>query len=352
MSVTISKKIAKNKEKIWYYLEWGKGKGQRIASKIFTYTKPKDQVQKNHNKEALAILETRKSQMILDGQAINSGYIPQHKLKTNFLDYYDDYVKKNRSITNRHLKYSLLAFRKFINADFITPIDITETKCEQFRTYLLNNMHGETSSGYFHRFKKVLRAATKDGYFRQSPAQDLAAKSNPQRIVKEILTIDEYLQLLKTPCLNHEIKKAFTVSLYTGLRWVEIKNLKWENVFEDFIRVTQTKTNVTVDKPLHDIAKQVMGIKKTGLVFTLPSSNGANDILGQWCRDAGINKHITWHCARHSFSVILQLNGTDLATVAGLLGHTSTKYVQKTYQRYIKHEGINAISKLPTLFTN
>ena len=88
---------------------------------------------------------------------------------------------------------------------------------------------------------------------------------------------------------------------------------------------------------------------KKGLVFKLPGSNGANNILDQWCKDAGLNKHITWHCARHSFSVLLQLKGTDLATVAGMLGHTSTKYVQKTYQRYILNEAKVAIQKLPSI---
>lgn len=347
MSIIISKKNSTNKQKVWYYIEWGKGKGQRVATKIFTYTKPKDQLQKNHNKEALAILESKKSQMILEGQSVNSGYIPQHKLKANFLEYYEEYVKANKSITNRHLRHSLQSFRKFIGTNFITPIDITENKCEQFRDYLLKNLRGETPSGYFHRFKKVLRAAAKDGYFRYSPAQDIIAKSSPQRIIKEILTAEEYVTLLKTPCLNYEVKKAFIVSLYTGLRWVEIKNLKWEDVHEECIKIIQTKTNITVEKPFHHLAKHVMGERRTGLVFKLPTANGANGVLADWCKDAGINKHITWHCARHSFSVILQLNGTDLATVAGLLGHTTTKYVQKTYQRYIKVEGITAISKLP-----
>src|SRR3712207_6847396 len=55
------------------------------------------------------------------------------------------------------------------------------------------------------------------------------------------------------------------------------------------------------------------------------SQDGANRVLGKWATDAGLNKHITWHCARHSFSVLLQRKGVDLATVAGMLGHTTLK---------------------------
>jgi integrase/recombinase XerD len=65
-------------------------------------------------------------------------------------------------------------------------------------------------------------------------------------------------------------------------------------------------------------------------------------------KDAGIDKHITWHCLRHSISVLLQDNGTDAATVAGILGHTTTKYVHKTYQRYKIDSAVKAIATLPS----
>src|ERR1700737_1236180 len=104
MSVTIAKNYSKDRSKIWYTIEFGKQQGQRIATGIFTYAKPADQVQKNHNKEALVILEMKKSQMILDAQAISSGYIPQHKYKTNFFDYYQEFVTQNKRFGNRHLE--------------------------------------------------------------------------------------------------------------------------------------------------------------------------------------------------------------------------------------------------------
>src|SRR5687768_15040621 len=120
MSVIITSKTSNNKEKKWYYLEWGKAAGQRMSTGVFTYSKPKDQLQRNHNKEALTILETKRSQMILDNQAINSGYIPQHKIKNNFLDYYSEFVKANSRACNRHLQNSLATFKKFIGKDYIS----------------------------------------------------------------------------------------------------------------------------------------------------------------------------------------------------------------------------------------
>ncbi|MEO5996157.1 MAG: site-specific integrase [Chitinophagaceae bacterium] len=350
MNINVTKRLSSNKQKEYYSLEWGKGSGQRISTGIFSYVKPKDQLQRNHNKEAQKILETKRSQMILDRQAINSGYIPQHKLKVNFMEYYEEFVKLNSRKGNRHLSQSLRSFKKFVGKDYLSPIDINETFCERFRSYLLAHLNGETPANYFSRFKRVLEAAKKDGYFKNSPADSLASKAKPNKKVKDILEVEEYTKLMNTPCINHEVKKAFVFSLYTGFRWVDVKPLRWEDIKKDeVVQIDQKKTGEFLDLPLHPIALKILGERKTGLVFKLPTANGANKILGEWCDAAGLDKHITWHCARHSFSVLLQDKGTDIATVAGMLGHTSTKYVHKTYKRYRKPNALEAINKLPSL---
>lgn len=347
MSVIITRTVAHNKKKIWYSLEWGKSAGQRIATGIFTYNQPKDLMEKSHNKESLAILKMKQSQMILDSQAIGSGYVPIYKLKGNFLDYYADHVKANARTGSRHLANSLKHFKKFMNKDYVSPIEITENVCERFRAYLLENFNGETPADYFYKFKKVLKAAKSDGYFINSPADMIKAKVKANKKKKEVLEADEYIKLLKTACLNYEVKKAFVFCLYQGLRWCDVKPLKWESFRNDSIVICQEKTKVPVEIPLHNIAKIIAGEPKVGLVFQLPVHDGANKVLKKWCEDAGLDKHITWHCARLSFSVLLQDEGVNSATVAGMLGHTSTKYVETTYQRYRVHIGRSAIQKLP-----
>lgn len=37
MTVQITSKKSRDGKKIWYYLEWGKGTGERKATGIFTY---------------------------------------------------------------------------------------------------------------------------------------------------------------------------------------------------------------------------------------------------------------------------------------------------------------------------
>lgn len=351
MSIRISKNYSKDKSKIWYKIDFGRGSGQRIAAGVFTYSKPFNQIQKDHNKEALKILELKKSQMILDAQSIASGYIPQYKYKTNFFDYYQEFVKQNRRYGNRHLECSLAILREFVDKPILQPAEITESFCKRFRQFLLDKFNGETPMNYFGRFKRVLKAATKDGYYRYSPAGDVKAKTNRNIIIKNIIEKQEYLKLIQTPCTNEEVKKAFIFSLYTGLRWADVKPLQWSSIRDETktFSIFQKKTGVPLERPLHDFARKIVGERKTDFVFYLPTQDGANKVLKAWAKQAGIVKHITWHCARHSFSVLLQDEGTDTATVAGMLGHTSTQFVQKTYQRYKHISASEAILKLPTI---
>jgi integrase len=342
-------------DKYFFYYDFGRSAGMRPTTGVFIYAKPKNQIQKNHNKEALSLLEVKKSELILDRQALGTSFIPTHKLKANFLDFYATYVKNNKRKGNRHLENSLTHFKIFIGKDFIGPIDVTEDLCVRFRRYLLTKFMGDTPSNYFSRFKQMVKGAMKSGYFKTNPADSVKAKSNPSINIKENLEVEEYLALLRTPCFNQEVQEAFIFSCYTGLRYVDVKHLQWPQINGKLLntRIIQRKTGKELVIELHHIARAIL-IKRqkaindlSGKVFHLPTNNGCNKVLQQWVQNAGIQKHITWHCARLSFSILLQDRNVDTATVALLLGHTSTKYVDQRYKRHRPKDASSSINQLP-----
>jgi integrase len=356
--MNILKRPNKNGDKIAFYYDFGRGAGQRPSTGVFIYARPKDRIQKNHNKQALALLETKKSQLIIEQQAIGSAFIPAHKFKANFLEYYEEYVKLNVRKANRHLSSSLSQFKLFIKSDFISPIEITENFCKRFRQFLLDKFTGETPGGYYARFKWVVNAATSDGYFHINPTAKIFAKFNPSAKMKENLEVDEYLMLLNTACLNEEVKAAFIFSCYTGLRWVDVKKLEWKDIKDGILttRIIQAKTGRPVTLTLHPIAKDILEKQKLKaeacnhqgkFVFSLPTADGSNKVLDQWVRASGIDKYITWSCARLSFSILLQDSNVDDATVAYLLGHATTEQVRKTYKRHRPKNQAETISHLP-----
>jgi integrase len=345
-------------DKVTFYYDYGRAPGQRPSTGVFIYKKPKDEFQRNHNKEALALLEIKKSQAIIEQQAIGSPFIPSHKFKLNFIEYFDEYVRLNKRKGNRHLTNSFAQFKLFIKKDFIAPIDINENFCKRFRKFLLDKFTGETPAGYYARFKWVVNAATSDGYFLKNPTEKVSAKSNPSKLLKENHEIDEYLKLLDTPCLNQEVKAAYIFCCYTALRWVDVKKLEWEDIKDGILttRIIQVKTGQPVILTLHDIANSILRLQKAKSqinfnlhkrVFDLPSADGANKVLKKWMAAANIPKHITWSCARLSFSILLQDRNVDDATVAYLLGHTTTAQVRKTYKRHRPKNQIESINQLP-----
>jgi integrase len=347
------KRASKTGDKITFYYDFGRGKGQRPSTGIFIYVKPKNQIEKNHNKEALALLETKKSQLVIEKQAIGSAFIPFHKFKANFMEYYEEYVAQNKKKANRHLVNSLTQFKEFVGKDFIAPIDITENFCKRFRQFLLNKYTGETPGGYYARFKWVLNAATSDGYFQKNPTENVTAKNNPSARMKENLEVDEYLLLLDAPCTNQEVKAAFIFSCYTGLRWVDVKKLEWKDIKDGVLttRIIQAKTGRPIMLTLHPIAQSILEQQKIktasqSLVFDLPTADGANKVLKNWVKSSGIDKFITWSCARLSFSILLQDRNVDDATVAYLMGHATTEQVRKTYKRHRPKNQMETIQQL------
>ena len=65
------------------------------------------------------------------------------------------------------------------------------------------------------------------------------------------------------------------------------------------------------------------------LVFEgLQDPSWINRPVKKWIEAAGIKKHITFHCSRHTFATLQLANGTDIYIVKGMLGHTNVKTTQ------------------------
>ena len=362
MNITVRQRLSANKEKIFYSLEWGKAAFQRKATGIFTYRKCKTSVHKRHNEEALLLLETKRSELFIESMATGSTYVPRHKFNNNFLDFYREFVADNQRPGNRHLKGSLDQFMLFSKQTVIAPADITENTCVRFRHFLLDKFSGKSPADYFGAFKRVLRSATKQGYYRINPADDIRSKRNPSQRMKGFLEADEYLQLIETPMTNDQVRDAFICCCFTGLRWCDICRLTWADIQENKLstRIIQKKTGKPVDIHLHPIVREIFKqrfdkrpVFKPGdlssKVFSLPTANGANKALKKWSQDAGLDKPITWHSARLSFSILLQDAQVDTATVALLLGHSSSRFVNETYKRHRPKDLSGHFYKLPQL---
>ena len=83
-------------------------------------------------------------------------------------------------------------------------------------------------------------------------------------------------------------------------------------------------------------------------VFQLPSHSYCLRMLNEWTRKAGIRKHISFHCARHTFITNLMASGANIKTAASLAGHSSTRHTEK-YIHIIDTQKQQAVDNLPPL---
>lgn len=162
-----------------------------------------------------------------------------------------------------------------------------------------------------------------------------------QVLHKDVLSIDEIQTLIQCHYENENpnVRRGFILCLYCGLHFRNIKSLTYKNV-DDTNRLLKFKQNKTkghsahsgVTIPHNDGLLALMDEAPESLnssIFSLPLYESCSKSVKRWVKRAGINKHISWHCARHSFAVNILNNGANTQTITSLLGHSRLKHTEK-----------------------
>lgn len=334
---------------------------------LYLWQAPRTPFERQENKETLELakkIRFEKGQELLDEI---KGYRLKKKQDINFFDfiqaYYDQYTKGDK----RMIKAAQKRFTDFVALDYpqyknrITPDRITPDMMEHFVEYLQSISKGEGALTHWKRWKKIVKAAVRQDVLRKDPCDGVICKADEEALKKDILSQDEIKQLSRTTYRgqNPDIRRAFLFTLYTGIRFCDIKDLTFGNV--DFsnkiLTFNQKKTQghsskSYVDIPLNDDLITLIGAPSTDdrdeKIFKLPSQTMCLKALKHWVARAGISKHITWHCGRHSFAVNILTNGANIKTVASLLGHSGLQHTEK-YTRAIDSLKQDAINSLPKL---
>ena len=214
---------------------------------------------------------------------------------------------------------------------------------EELKMYMLTAPQGgkkggtvsqNTASTYFSIVKAGLKQAFIDEYLTVDVSEKV--KNIPTKESRrEVLTIEEVNKLANTPCSNNVLRRASFFSILTGLRHCDIQELKWGQIVRhnDSWRINfdQEKTDGVEYTPISDQAYEMCGERRDPdrLVFEgLMNPSWINRPVKKWIEAAGITKHITFHCFRHSYATLQLTNGTDIFTVSKMLGHTNVKTTQ------------------------
>ncbi len=331
---------------------------------------PRTPIERQQNKETLELakkIRFERGQELLESV---EGYRLKKSRDINFLDYFQAYIDKYTKKDVRMLEVALRRFVDFLNetpeykkfAKHIKPEQISRDMVEAFTEYLQGRSKGEGAKSIYARFKKVIKYAVEHDVMIKTPCTGITIKVDEQQLKKEVLSQEEMQALISTHYDNENpnIRNAFILCLYCGLRFCDVKDLTFANVdySNKLLKFEQSKTkghsaNSGVVIPLNEGILRLIGEptspdNRDEFIFPLPSYETCLKALGRWAKRAGINKHISWHCARHSFAVNILNNGANIKTVASLLGHSGLKHTEK-YTRAIDSLKQDAINSLPEL---
>ncbi len=217
--------------------------------------------------------------------------------------------------------------------------------------------------------RAVLRAALADAERDGLVSRNAAALASAPRVPHQpprILTPDQ-AQALLDAMQDDGLRRMATVAVHTGLRQGELLGLRWQDVGDGELHVTQALQRLGGQY-------QLVEVKSRTSRRTVPLTADAADALaqerqrqlearlaagGRWRepipdlafttatgapRSGSAITHafaealsaaglppMHWHHLRHAFAGLMLASGSDLSTVSSLLGHTSVNLTASTY---------------------
>lgn len=301
----------------------------------------------------------------------------KHTLITLYDDFLTDYAQKvecglksKRTLQKyravyKHLK-SFLQTRHHLSD--IALKEIQSTFATDFETFLLTYCHLSHNTVWLYSFpvRMLMHRAVENGWLVRYPFSDY--NISQQRLERVFLTKEEIRQLIDVPKLTPAqtfIRDMFLFCTFTGLAYIDLKNLREENIVRSpldgdvWIRTRRQKTSVEVNVKLLDIPLQILdkysGLSNNGYLFPIPSHVYCCNLLKTIIKKCGIDKHVTWHVARHTMATVVCLsNGMPIESVSSLLGHkciTSTQIYAKITNEKLGRE-MDALSTKLTDISN
>ena len=372
IKVTLREKPLKS-DKVSLYLDYyppiilpdtGK-KTRREFLNLYIEKNPKTPEEKKQNKETLQLANGVRSKREVQIRNREFGFKDNVNISIDFLNFYKNivtgYYNKGSKSQYNSWQSSYNHFEHFCS-DKITTADLDSNFVKRYRNYLLNaeinrnlmevkNLSRNTASTYFKHFIYVLREGYKEGFIEKDLAKN-AEYIKEEETQREYLTEEELKILWNTPIKKEVIKHMAMFSALSGLRFVDVRNLQWENIYQDkhqgyYIQLREQKTNSTKNHPINETAYSILKMQNTneGFVFRNIEYTQVSRPMKDWLTASGIKKKISFHNFRHSYATLQLANGTDIYTVSKLLGHKNVATTQ-IYTKVLDKNKIEAANRI------
>lgn len=253
--------------------------------------------------------------------------------------------------------------------------DVTHTFLVQLEQYLRERKLAETSiSVYFRTLRSVFNKAIrennvkKDSYpFDEFKISKFNTDTQKRAITKEDLNKILALELAEGT-LEYDARNILIFSYYTmGTNFIDMANLKWENITNDRLQYTRAKTgdffNFKLLAPALAVLEYYRQIRSNNYIFPIfdiqkhteplkmrtrlqTANKTYNRRLKEMGKLVGISIPLTTYVARHSAATHMKKSGVSVSVISQAMGHESEKVTQ-IYLDSIENDAVdNALDSL------
>lgn len=196
-----------------------------------------------------------------------------------------------------------------------------------------------TVSGIMTKIKTIVMYQKDCGRIQINPFANIKYSKGTKEI--EYLTEEEVDKIYNLEIDNKslsDVRDAFILQASTGLAYIDVYNLKKEDIQIDeagthYIVKNRCKTNTEYVTVVLDKGVQVL--KKHNYQLHIISNQKYNYYLKNIQGLAGITTKLTTHLARKTFATMMLNHKVRLETVSKMLGHSNTSITQQAYAKII-----------------
>ena len=272
-------------------------------------------------------------------EAFRNGGVASYTIERLF----NDFLTQQQRRIDHNLTYGAYQKYEYVRNLFYKHIDknkevgaITPSVIDSFYISLQQHYNTATSASHMTRLKTIITYGMDDGKIKINPFKNVKVKHSHKKI--EYLTEEELNRIYNLDIDNKslsDIRDAFLFQASTGLAYVDLLNLKKED-----IKITEDGTHY-ITKNRHKTDSEYttvvlpMGVemlKRHNYKIRVITNQKYNLFLKTIQLLANIqNKTLTTHIARKTFCCLLLNKGVSINTVAKCAGHNDIKITRSFY---------------------
>ena len=288
----------------------------------------------------------------LTAEKIKNLFLGKDKAKQTILYFFEQHnnlYRQKVGKTTTHVTYARYELVKRRLTEFMKEVysvsdivieEIDLNFIERFENFIRekHKCSNNTAKKFVQRLRAIVNFAKNTGLTFTDPFANY--KMRLEKVDRGYLAEEEiYILLEKKFKIKRleQIRDIFIFSCFTGLSYIDLKNLTSKNICTSFdkktwIKTKRHKTGTDVNVPLLEIPAIILEKYTNKLpnnaLLPVPSNQKINAYLKEIGDVCGIEKCLTFHLARHTFATLLLTKGVPIESISKMLGHTNITTTQ------------------------